>query len=305
MRVLSRIGLGLLVLLLLGGAYLYHQFGSEPVPAETDYDVGLDALRRLARSGDGALPIEIRFENIADGAMPRAAILARASFEPTDMPRPVFQVVYPDGRYVLVDAAYDRAAHEQMPGPGGGRFHDDAWQSLVRAMEGASQIVVTHEHPDHLGGVAAHPRPERIADRVRLNVEQADAPRSVDTVLPSAITRARAPLDYADALAIAPGVVLKRAPGHTPGTQMVFVALADGRELLFVGDVVWKLEAIERLVYRPRLVTNWLLGEDRGAVLDQIRALRRLLDAREVKLVVSHDDRTFRDGSMIEGFLLP
>ena len=38
-----------------------------------------------------------------------------------------------------------------------------------------------------------------------------------------------------DALSIAPGIVLKRAAGHTPGSQMVFVKMEDGRELLFLG----------------------------------------------------------------------
>jgi glyoxylase-like metal-dependent hydrolase (beta-lactamase superfamily II) len=57
-------------------------------------------------------------------------------------------------------------------------------------------------------------------------------------------------------LAIAPGVVLKKAQGHTPGSQMVFVALASGSELLFVGDVVWNFDAVTQLKYRRK--STWL-----------------------------------------------
>ncbi len=300
MRILKSLGLVLGILLaLLAVASLYY-LGSEDVPEETNYALNLPQLRSLAQSFPGELPEEIRFENIADGGMPRAAMLAGESFDIQDMTRPVFQVRHPNGTFVLIDVAYDRASHEEMFSPES--YSDAAWGRLVRAMEKASQIVVTHEHGDHMGGIASHPRPEKIADQIRLNVEQADAPRSIDQALPPALLERIEPLDYADALAIAPGVVLKRAPGHTPGSQMVFVALADGREFLFLGDVVWNLDAITMLKYRPRGVTDLLLDEDRTAVLNQIRALRTVYDEARVALVVAHDARTFSDGTITEGF---
>lgn len=300
MRILKPLGfaLGILLLLLLGASFYY--LGSEEVPEETAYTLDFPALRSLARSLPGELPNEVRFENIADGGMPRAAMLAGESFDLQEMARPVFQVLHPDGSFVLIDVAYDRASHEEMFDPES--YSDAAWRRLVQAMENASQIVVTHEHGDHIGGLVAHPRPLEIADQVLLNVEQADAPRSIDATIPPAILERLKPLDYQDALAIAPGVVLKRAAGHTPGSQMVFVLLDDGREFLFLGDVVWNLDAITMLKYRPRGITDLLLDEDRVAVLDQIRALRTAYDEARVALVVSHDERTFNDGSIVSGF---
>jgi glyoxylase-like metal-dependent hydrolase (beta-lactamase superfamily II) len=210
--------------------------------------------------------------------------------------------VYPDGRFILIDSAYDRAAHEI--GFSDQPFFDRAWERLVIAMESATQIVVTHEHSDHLGGVAQQARADRLAENLRLTIEQIANPRAIDAALPKTLTDQIDALRYEDMLAIAPGVVLKKAPGHTPGSQMIFVKIASGQELLFVGDVVWNGDAIAELKYRPRLVTDLFLGEDRRAVLDQIRALRDLADAGAVSIVVSHDARTYQRANLSEGFAL-
>ena len=45
-------------------------------------------------------------------------------------------------------------------------------------------------------------------------------------------------IDYDRLYAVAPGVVLVSAPGHSPGSQLVYVRLADYREVLLVGDLV-------------------------------------------------------------------
>ena len=67
------------------------------------------------------------------------------------------------------------------------------------------------------------------------------------------------PLEYDHYYAAAPGIVLVKAPGHTPGSQLVFVKLASGKELLFIGDVAWHMDQIRQLWYRPRLVTDFYI----------------------------------------------
>lgn len=296
-RVLALGLAGLAIAALVAGVYL---LGSGPVPATTAYRFDLDAMRRLARSGAGALPIRIRYETIAQGSLPRGLIMAGEGLDPVEMPRAVFEVVYPDQRFVLIDSAYDRSLHET--GFGGQPFFDEAWNRLVVAMENAAAIVITHEHSDHLGGVAMHPRPERLVRSLRVNPEQIENPRAVDAALPTRLQEAVEPVRYDDLFAVAPGIVLKRAAGHTPGSQMIFVVLESGQELLFVGDVVWNRDMITELKYRPRFVTDVFLGEDRAAVLDQIRALRNLMDESEISIVVSHDARTFATAGLAEGF---
>ena len=50
--------------------------------------------------------------------------------------------------------------------------------------------------------------------------------------------------DYGQYYPVAPGMVLIKAPGHSADHQMVYIALASGREILHSVDVGWVLENI-------------------------------------------------------------
>ena len=99
--------------------------------------------------------------------------------------------------------------------------------------------------------------------------------------------------------------MLLAAPGHTPGSQLVYVRREDGREALFLGDVAWDQDQITNLHYRPRIVTL-LIGEDRAQVMDQLRALHDLAAAEPgLVQIVSHDvsqrSELLTSGVLIEG----
>jgi len=114
------------------------------------------------------------------------------------------------------------------------------------------------------------------------------------------------PLDYTRYLAVAPGVVLIKAPGHTPGSQMVYVRRADGAEFLFVGDVAWQMRNIEALREKSRLATM-LAGEDRDRVREELAGLNRLHAANpELHMMPGHDaaaiDSFVKSGLLVKGF---
>jgi glyoxylase-like metal-dependent hydrolase (beta-lactamase superfamily II) len=228
---------------------------------------------------------------VAEAALPRGVVFAGEPFEPLHQVHQVFQLVWAD-RSVLIDTAFPREALERVAafGDGAGRYHDAGWAAVERALARADQVFVTHEHFDHLAGAARLPL-ER-AEHLRLDAAQLANTAALDeSGIPAALREKLRPLEAAPALAVAPGVVLLAAPGHTPGSQIVYVRRQDGREALFLGDVAWNADQIRNLHYRPRIVTL-VIGENRSQVLAQLRALHELLAAHpEVAQIVSHDAR--------------
>jgi glyoxylase-like metal-dependent hydrolase (beta-lactamase superfamily II) len=279
----------------------------EDVPARSDYRIELDALRTLAASRPGPGPREIRSVLVAEAALPRGVIFAGEPFEPLHQVHQVFQLVWAD-RSVLIDTAFSREQLAQVARftDDAGTYHDAGWAAVERALATADQVFVTHEHFDHLAG-AARLAPER-ANHLRLNAAQLANSAALDESQISAALRERLrPLEATPALAVAPGVVLLAAPGHTPGSQIVYVRRQDGREALFLGDVAWNADQIRNLHYRPRIVTL-VLGENRSQVLAQFRTLHELAAAHpEVAQIVSHDARQraelLASGVLVDGFV--
>jgi glyoxylase-like metal-dependent hydrolase (beta-lactamase superfamily II) len=212
-----------------------------------------------------------------------------------------YQVVYADG-FGVIDSGLDEPAFRKMNPDR--PFLPEGYATVQRALGDARWVVISHEHGDHIGGVARFADPARLSRRLVLTAEQLgneDALAAVD--FPAELRSAVEPLAYDRLHAVAPGVVLVKAPGHTPGTQMIYVQRADGKEFLFLGDVAWHMDQIRELWYRPRLVTDLYIGEDRDAVLAQFRTLHDLAEREPaVQLVASHDKEQRR--SLIESGLL-
>jgi glyoxylase-like metal-dependent hydrolase (beta-lactamase superfamily II) len=88
-------------------------------------------------------------------------------------------------------------------------------------------------------------------------------------------------------------IVIVPAPGHTPGSLIVFVSLPTGTKYALVGDLVWQREGITEREERPWLQRT-LGDEDPAAVRDAILRVAAL-SARTPELVLApaHDQRAF------------
>ncbi len=278
-------GIVLVVLLLAGGGAYYWYIGDGDPPSDLkSYGFDLAAVRAKAAELEGGKTSDIRVEKVASFTFPAVAAVAGDGWNALPMAAYSYQLILPTDT-IIIDAAFNA----QMGGSLGAQIDDDAYARMDSAMETATQIVVTHEHPDHIGGVVAHSMPSAIQKALRLNKEQYESLPRYGLSLPAALSD-YVPIDYAGMLSLAPGVVLVRAPGHTPGSQMVFVQREDGRELLFIGDIGWSLRNVETGKGRPRLLSDFMLHEDREAVFGELATLKALHVAEpDLIIVPGHD----------------
>jgi len=266
--------------------------------AGASYPIDLDQARALAQSLPGPKPTEVRVEHVTTiDDIPAMGIVAGDGWRRGELAVYAYQLVYPSSTLVIDTGV--------PPEEKGDAFDAESSRRVQAALTTASLIVVTHEHFDHLGGLATHPELPAILPRARLTRAQLSDPRQLEPAkLPAAAMATYTPLEDQPVRALAPGVVTLRAPGHSPGSQLIFVQLADGRELLFIGDVAWHFANLERQRERARLVTL-ILGEDREVVLSQLKALHEL-HAREPKLhIVPGHDATVIERLIAEDVLRP
>ncbi|MEQ8283890.1 MAG: MBL fold metallo-hydrolase [Parvibaculum sp.] len=300
---LRRTLIGLGALIVVTGAAYYWFIVESRMPSDAAFALDIGEIRRMVAAVPGDKPASVEVELVGAFSFPATAIVAGDGWGSRDMPVYSFRLVYPDTSIVV-----DTALNEELGQGNLVSFDADAYARMQAAITSASLIVITHEHMDHIGGLTVHPDLEAVLPSTKLTREQVDHPeRSVPARFPEGALDGYQPLEYERYSVIAPGVALIKSPGHTPGSQMVYVQKANGDELLLIGDVAWHYRNIEVLRERARLVTQFFLKEDRTAVFGQLAALYNLNQAEpDIGIVPGHDsgvvDGLLESGVLVAGF---
>jgi len=286
-----RISAGLFVIL---GALFWWLFlsGSDaPEAAPGVFEIA--DWRDLAAAPSESLPTSIRILEVGRDVAPPFAVQAGRFGAPLAMTYNAVEISYPD-QTIIIGGAVDRAIAESMTQSAEHwHFDDAAYASLLQAMLSASQVLMTHEHLDHIIAIARHSEPKALAPLLVLNAPQIRAlPMFAVGELDPALANLEPRLS-GEIERIAPGVVIVPAAGHTPGSQNVFITLQNGQEILLIGDIVWNMGAIEALRTRP-VLTQYVVFrpnyEDREAIRQQVGALHdMMLKDPELIVLPAHD----------------
>jgi glyoxylase-like metal-dependent hydrolase (beta-lactamase superfamily II) len=294
---------------LLGGSYLFGQVvpiglaawvSVVPLSAQTNpySEALLGRVRAAARAAPEARPRSLHFLTFAEAQGRRSGAVAGADTTPVVIAFPVFQIRFTD-KWIMVDAGFEHALWDEFSGPDWPvTYWQDRYDRVLVALRGADRIVLTHEHWDHAAGVQRGPQVAQVAAKTLLTSVQLktfiDPPDAKHYVRVDSASASRyRTVDYDLVYPLAPGVVLIKAPGHTPGAQLIYLQLASGRELLLVGDLVWLKEGLETGRQRPE-ATSKDLKEDRHAIRRQIDWVRRVVRLDKITAVPSHDSRVLK-----------
>ena len=204
-------------------------------------------------------------------------------------------VVRSGGRTILIDAGLGSDPDLHLPRAG----------QLIKRLEAAgidltsvTDVVLTHMHMDHIGGLLVDGVKDRLRPDLQIHVAAAEvkfweSPDFTHTAMPPGFPDAlrsaakRFANEYRSQLRpfdeerkVAPGVVVRRTGGHTPGHSVVRLA-SGGDRLTFAGDAVFAV-GFEQPDWH-----NGFEHDPEEAARVRVRLLRELAETGEL-LVATH-----------------
>jgi glyoxylase-like metal-dependent hydrolase (beta-lactamase superfamily II) len=267
-----------------------------------DFRPDLAVIRAMSTVIPGALPLAVNGVRVAASIRPRKFVIEGGDDTPVTMPRTAFQIVYSDCS-VMIDSGLDKATHDSFSPDKPEPYFAEQFAKLERALANARLIVLTHHHADHVAGVLCAANFSELAGKTVITMDVADCMMNTPhrphlKLAPPALERFIV-LDYPQYYPVAPGVVLIRSPGHSPDSQMVFIRLQSGREILHSVDSAWIMDNITQSRGKA---APWV-KEDVPAVMAQLRWLNTIAATENnITILVTHDDELFerltRNGSI-------
>lgn len=272
-----------LVLLVVGAV----QAAAQPAPA---WSADIKDVRHVAGLLPGAKPLRINVLKFAESRRTKNFSIKGAPKDPSIQARTAFQVVYRDGT-IMIDSGMDLQVHKFFGRSVEEPYFPDQAKEVERAVRAARMIVMTHEHGDHVAGVIRTPQFAELAGKTILTRTQIHTlmtePQMPEIKLTAEQAQRFIVIDYDKYYPIAPGMALIKSPGHTPGSQMVYIALESGKEYVLAGDVAWHMDGVRTVTGKD---APWIV-EDEPAIQGELTFLNGLMrNEKNVTVVLSHDE---------------
>lgn len=162
-------------------------------------------------------------------------------------------------------------------------------------------ILLTHAHWDHVSGIPDFPgTPVWVTPEEHRFIEDGGMTTTVARGLEGAryeeysfdrgeyLGFPRSRDVYGDG-----AIVIVPAPGHTPGSVVVFLTLPRGRRFALVGDLAWQREGITLREEKPWVVRTGVDHDAQGVRESLLRMNALATRFPELTLVPAHDARGF------------
>ena len=259
------------------------------------WPVRLEEIRQTAGMIPGRRALRINMLKFAESHRSKKFSVQGAPDEPSIQARTVFQLVFADGM-VMIDSGMDEQVHRFFGRGAVEPYYPEAARQVERGLRGAKAILITHEHGDHVAGVIRSPLAAELAPKTVLTRAQVEAletnPQMPEIKITAEMASRYNVVDYEKYLPFGPGVVLIKSSGHTPGSQMIYVALESGQEYLFISDTAWHMDSVRLIKGKA---APWI-QEDEGALLAQLKWLNELYRTeKNLYLIASHDDEEHKE----------
>jgi glyoxylase-like metal-dependent hydrolase (beta-lactamase superfamily II) len=220
---------------------------------------------------------------------------------------------------LLIDTGLGRQIDRQfqlMPAPFRAITEYDRTSAAVDLLDAAgydlrslSGILLTHAHWDHVSGVEDFPGVQVLLSPTEREFIDTGGPATVIARNISGVNYE--PYDFEGGPYLGfprshdvygdGSLVSVPAPGHTPGSVIVFMTLPDSRRFAFVGDLVWQREGITEREERPWF-SQRRVYEDSATVRDNLLRMSAVAEQfPEIILAPAHDVRGFAELSLLSG----
>ncbi|MFF4724127.1 MBL fold metallo-hydrolase [Streptomyces mirabilis] len=291
-------------------ARLARSFASSPLPVPP-------SLSDSIPIPEARPPAELDVVAVPTGVNKRVAAYGYRGgsfFEKRDFNMGAVLIRHPSGD-LLVDTGFGRGIDQQMttmPPLFQRMTKYEMWKPARDQLEAAGYdfgrlagILLTHAHWDHVSGLPDFPGvPVLVTEREKAAFDREGmhgyfgAPFS-ETSIPWSVIRfesgpylgfPRSHDVHGDG-----SIVCVPAPGHTPGSIIVFVTLANHVRYALVGDLVWQREGLTRLEERPWLVRRFADLDADGNRRNLLRMASILQRIPDMIVVPAHDQRAFAE----------
>lgn len=254
-------------------------------------DVLLNKIRNSASSIPGEKPLEIRYIKFAESPRTFGATIQGGNSHLYVQARTAYQLVYKDAT-IMIDAGMDEEVHNFFGRKEKQPYFQDKYDSIQIALNQTNKVLITHEHGDHVAGVLRTKNYQDIAPKTILTYQQVhtllNKPQMPQLQMDEKQIKDFVVVDFNDILPVAPGVVLIKAPGHTPGEIMIYFQLENSKEYIITGDVSWSYAGVEQIRQKPEDQRK-RIGEDEVKIQYQLEWLNKLPE-KGIQLLVCHDD---------------